>query len=85
MSGIATALEQFVQILISGVVTLAQGIASGVVAMSKALFLDITVADGVETVNGLSIFGGIIAIFAGIGLAVSLTTRVYKWVTSLGH
>jgi len=87
MSGISTALEQFVQILVGGIQSLAEGIASGVVAMAKALFLDITPATNStpEVVNGLSVFGGIVAIFAGIGLAVALTTRVYTWVTSLGN
>ena len=80
-----TVLGDFVEILVSGIVDLAQGIASGVVAMAKALFLDITVSEGVETINGLSVFGGIVAIFAGLALAISITTRVYTWVTSLGN
>lgn len=83
MSGV---LGEFVQLLVSGIVDLAQGIASGIVAMAKALFLEITVSEGgAETVTGLSIFGGLIAIFAGLALAVGITTRVYTWVTSLGN
>lgn len=82
----ANVLGDFVEILVSGIVDLAQGIASGVVAMAKALFLDITVSEGgVETVTGLSVFGGIVAIFAGLALATSITTRVYTWITSLGN
>lgn len=83
----STALQEFVNILVSGIVDLAQGIAGGVVAMAKALFLDISVdsTTHVETVTGLSIFGGIVAIFAGLALAISITTRVYTWVTSLGN
>lgn len=78
-------LGDFVEIMVSAIVDLAQGIASGVVAMAKALFLEVSVSEGVETVTGLSVFGGIIAIFAGLGLATAITTRVYTWITTLGH
>ena len=77
----ATVLQEFIQILVSGISQLATGIAAGVVAMAKALFLEET--EGVVT--GLSVFGGIVAIFAGLALAISITTRVYTWVTSLGN
>lgn len=80
-------LQEFIEILVSGIVQLAEGIASGVVAMAKALFLEGTtdVSTGAYTVTGLSVFGGIVAIFAGLALAISITTRVYTWVTSLGN
>ena len=76
----ANALSQFVDILVGGIVDLAEGIATGVSTMAEKLFL--TVSDG--TVTGLSTFGGIVAIFAGLALAVGITTRVYLWITSLG-
>ena len=76
-------LQEFVQILVGGIVQMAQGIATGVVAMAKALFLETNSTTG--AVEGLSIFGGIVGIFAGIALAVGITTRVYTWVTSLGN
>lgn len=79
----ATVLQEFVEILVSGIVSLAEGIAGGVVAMAKALFLETNAETGV--VSGLSVFGGIVAIFAGLALAISITTRVYTWVTSLGN
>ena len=75
-------LQQFVDLLVGGIVDLAEGIATGVSTMAKALFLDVA-QDG--TVTGLSIFGGIVAIFAGLALAVGITTRVYTWITSLGN
>lgn len=77
----ANALSEFVQILVSAIVSLGTGIANGVSAMAQALFLN--VSEG--TVTGLSMFGGIIAIFAGLSLATAITTRVYTWVTSLGN
>ena len=79
----ATVLQEFVEILVSGIVSLAEGIAGGVVAMAKALFLQTDATTG--AVSGLSVFGGIVAIFAGLALAISITTRVYTWVTSLGN
>ena len=78
----ATVLQEFVSILVSGIQSLATGIAQGVVAMAQALFLEV---DGQGAVTGLSLFGGIVAIFAGLALAISITTRVYTWVTSLGN
>ena len=80
MYTIGSVLTEFVQILVAGITDLATGIASGVVAMAKALFLDTSTEGALK----LSIFGGIIGIFAGIALAVGITTKVYMWVTSLG-
>ena len=81
----ATVLQEFVSILVGGISSLAQGIAAGIVEMAKALFLETTESQGVVTVTGLSIFGGLVAIFAGLALAIGITTRVYTWVTSLGN
>lgn len=82
----ASVLTEFIGILVSGIVDLATGIAGGIVAMAKALFLEVETSQaGVETVTGLSVFGGIVAIFAGLALATGITTRVYTWVTSLGN
>lgn len=79
----ANVLQQFVEILVSGIQSLATGIAEGVVTMAKALFLEVD--STTHAVTGLSVFGGIIAIFAGLALAIAITTRVYTWVTSLGN
>lgn len=76
---IAEVLGEFVRILVGGIKDLAAGIAGGVVDMAKALFLE-----GTGETLKLSVFGGIIAIFAGIALAIGITTKVYMWVTSLG-
>ena len=78
-----TALSEFVQILVGAITDLGEGIASGVSAMAQALFLKVNSSTG--AVEGLSIFGGIVAIFAGLALAVGITTKVFTWVTSLGN
>ena len=76
-------LNEFVGLLVGGIVELGQGLSTGIVSMAKSLFLEVDVTTGVVT--GLSLFGGIIGIFAGIALAVGITTKVYTWVTSLGN
>ena len=63
----ATALSEFVDILVGGIVDLAEGIASGVSTMAQALFLEVD--STTHAVTGLSVFGGIVAIFAGLALA----------------
>lgn len=77
----ATVLQEFISILVSGITSLATGIAGGVVAMTKALFLE--EAEG--AITGLSVFGGVVAIFAGLALATGITSKVYQWVVSLGN
>lgn len=76
----STVLTEFVNLLVGAIESLGTGIAAGVVNMAKALFL----VESQGSITGLSIFGGLVAIFAGIALAVGITTRVYLWVTSLG-
>ena len=77
----ATVLSEFINILVGGITALGTGIASGVSNMAQALFLE--VSEG--SVTGLSMFGGIVAIFAGLSLATALTSRVFSWITSLGN
>lgn len=78
----ATALTELVQLLVGAIVDLAEGIASGVVAMVTGLFLKTDSTTG--AVTGLSVVGGVIGIFGGIALAVGITRRVYQWIMSLG-
>lgn len=82
LCAVSTVLSQFIEILVSGITSLATGIAGGIVAMTKALFLEVSEQGAV---TGLSVFGGVIAIFAGLALATGITSRVYQWVTSLGN
>lgn len=79
MSGV---LSEIVSILVGGLTSMAQGIASGLNEMATGLFLT---GEGTQaSPYALSTFGGVVAIFAGIGLAVGLTTLVTKWIMSLG-
>lgn len=71
-----TALTDFMSLIGGGIVDLAQTIGAGVVSFASGLFLDS---------GHLSILGGIIGIFAGIALAVGITSKVYTWVSTLGN
>lgn len=75
-------LTEFISLLVGGITNLAQGIGSGVNGFIEDLFLK--VGEG-GAVTGLSTFGGVIAIFGGIGLAVSLTTLIFNWIRSIGN
>lgn len=68
--------QEIVEILVSGITGLASGIGSGLNAMVKAAFLTDT--------GSLSTFGGVVAVFAAISLAVGLTTLVTRYILSFG-
>lgn len=74
-------LNEFVETLVGGISGIAQGIGNGVNQFVGDLFLE-TNATGVE---GLSTFGGVIAVFGGIGLAIGLTTLIFNWIRSIGN
>lgn len=75
-----TVLQELINILVGGITTFASGFGSGLASLVEAIFLEVT--DG--TVTGLSEVGGIIAIFAGVSLAIGLSRWVLNFVTSLG-
>lgn len=78
-----TILQEIVEILVAGITQMGTGIASGLSQTAQALFIQST-GTGADATQTLSVFGQIIAIFGGIGLAVGLTTMAVKWVMSLG-
>lgn len=75
-------LTEFIQLLVSGITELGAGIGSGVNNFVQDLFLEVGESGAIE---GLSTFGGVAAIFGGIGLAVGLTTLIFNWIRSLGN
>ena len=77
-----TILQEIVSILVGGLQSMASGIATGLNTMATSLF--VTGAGTQADPYQLSVFGGIVAVFAGIALAVGLTTLVTKWIMSLG-
>ena len=75
-------LSEFIQLLIGGIKDLATGIGSGVNGFVKDLFLEV---DAQGAITGLSTFGGVVAIFGGIALAVGITTLIFNWIRSIGN
>lgn len=75
-------LNEFVETLVGGISGIAEGIGSGVNGFVTDLFLT-TGTDG--AVTGLSTFGGVVAVFGGVGLAIGLTTLVFNWIRSIGN
>lgn len=75
-------LSSFIELLVGGVTGLASGIGTGVNQYVQDLFL--AVSDTGE-VTGLSTFGGVVAIFGGVALAVGLTTLIFNWIRSIGN
>lgn len=79
MTGIQI-LTSIIEILVGGITSMASGIANGIIAMITDLFF--VSAEG--AITGLSVFGILVAVFAGISISVSLTRLVYRWLISLG-
>lgn len=75
-------LSEFIGYLVSGITELGSGIGSGVNEFVQDLFLKVNESGAVE---GLSTFGGVAAVFGGVGLAVGLTTLIFNWIRSLGN
>lgn len=75
-------LSDFIKLLVGGIKDLATGVASGVNGFVKDLFLEV---DAQGAITGLSTFGGVIAIFGGIALAVGITTLIFNWIRSIGN
>lgn len=75
-------LSEFIQLLVGGIKDLAIGIGTGVNGFVKDLFLEV---DAQGAITGLSTFGGVVAIFGGIALAVGITTLIFNWIRSIGN
>ena len=70
-------LKQIIEILVSGITGIASGIGSGLTTLAQSIFI------GTEP-GTLTVFGGLVVVFAGISLAIGLCRWVVDWITSLG-
>ena len=70
-------LQEIIKILVAGITGIAQGVGSGLTTLAQSIFL------GTEP-GSLSVFGGLVVVFAGISLAIGLCRWVVDWITSLG-
>lgn len=80
-TGMAAILQTIIELLVSGITGIASGIGSGLSELVQSIFLTVGTDGGV---TGLSMFGSLIVIFAGVSLAIGLSRWVVNWVTSLG-
>lgn len=75
-------LTEIINLLVGGISGVATGIGQGVSTLVSAIFLTGT---GTTTdPYALSVFGGVVILFAAIALAVGLCRWVMNFVTSLG-
>ena len=80
MSGVLT---EIVQLLVGGIQGIAQGIGQGLQQLVTAIFLT---GEGTSaSPYALSVYGGVIVVFAGISLAIGLCRMIVYWVSSLGN
>ena len=70
-------LQEIISILVAGISGIATGVGQGLTTLAQTLFL------GTEP-GSLSVFGGLVVVFAGISLAIGLCRWVVDWITSLG-
>lgn len=80
MDGV-TLVGQIVDILVAGIVDLGAGIGSGISSFATSLAF-VTPEGGTTT---LSVFFIVLLAFAGVSLAVGITTRIFLWLSSLGN
>lgn len=76
MSGILT---EIISLLVGGITGMATGIGQGVNELVTKIFIDTT-----GNTQALSVFGGLVAVFGGIALAVGLSRWAMNFLTSLG-
>lgn len=80
-----TILSEIISLLVGGITGVAEGIGSGLSTLARDIFTTYTTAEGgAVTITGLSTFGSLIIIFAGISLAIGLGRWVVNFCTSLG-
>lgn len=75
-----TIMTSIIEILVSGLIGIGEGIGGALSAMATSIFLT-----GTGETQALSVFGSLIIIFAGISLGLSLTRWVLNFLTSLGN
>ena len=74
-------LTEIVSLLGSGITEFATNLGTGIQSLVSELFLT-SPASGDPT---LSVFGGLVVIFAGIALTVNISVRIFTWLSSMGN
>lgn len=76
-------LTAIIEILVGGFTEMAAGIGGGLNEFVKSVFLSQSGAEGATW--GLSLFGTLVVVFAGIALAIGLSRWIVSWLTSFGN
>lgn len=76
-------LNSIIELLVGGISGIATGIGSGLQSLVTNIFVSGT--GEASDPYKLTVFGGLIVVFAGIALAVGLSRWVMNFVTSLGN
>lgn len=77
-------LTEIVSLLTSGITSYATGLGAGINEIVKNLFIT-TSGTGSDATQSLSVFGGLIIVFASISLVIGLTKLLFNWLTSMGN
>lgn len=76
-------LQQIIGILVGGITGIATGVGEGLQSLVTNIF--VTGAGTTESPYTLTVFGGLIIVFAGISLAIGLCRFVMNFVSSFGN
>ena len=76
-------LTEIISLLVGGIQGIATGIGQGLQQLVTAIFL--TGEGTTASPYALSVYGGVIVVFAGISLAIGLCRMIVYWVSSLGN
>lgn len=76
-------LTEIIGLLTQGISGIASGIGQGLQTLVTNIFL--TGTGSSSDPYKLSVYGGVIIVFAGIALAVGLSRFIVRWVSSLGN
>lgn len=76
----ANIVTEIVNILVSGLTSLGTGIGSGIANFASSLAFQ-----GTGDQQTLSVYFVLVLVFAGVSLAIGLTTKIFNWLSSLGN
>lgn len=80
---ISTILNGAIGILTDGITGIATGVGQGLSTLVQNIFLQ-TVGTGSDATTTISLFGGVIFLFASISLGIGLCRWVVNWITGFG-
>ena len=74
-------LTEIVTLLGSGITQFATNLGAGIQSLVTELFI----TTGTGGAQALSVFGGLVVVFAAIALCINLSIRIFSWLSSMGN